>query len=163
MYVPLTMIVINPTLAVSLTVPNFKRLVDVACGKREDTGCMVFTGKMQTPQIHAGLDFLVRFANAFFDRCAPNKYPVSKDYKTGQNCSSIRHIDRSNSRFLRDHHPLTSRVFKVPISRSIHHVIQYFCDTVRAWNGSEPESFQARLEEKRACLYVIHTLYYITE
>ena len=90
-YVSLTVIVINPTLVISLTVPNFKRLVDVACGKREDTGCMVFTGKMQTPQISAGLVFLLRFANAFLDRCAPNKYPVS-DYKTHQNRSTIRHI-----------------------------------------------------------------------
>lgn len=90
--VSLTVIVINTTLVISLTVPNFKRLIDVACGKRKDTSCMVFTGKMQTPQISAVFAFSFRFAYAFDDRCAPNKYPVSKDYKTGQNRSSIRHI-----------------------------------------------------------------------
>lgn len=76
---------------------------------------------------------------------------------------TIYQSDRSNVRLLRDHHPLTSRVFKVPISRSIHRVMRYFRNTARAWYGNEPESFQARLKEKRACLYVIRTVYYIIE
>lgn len=88
----LTVIVINPTLVIRLTVPNFKRLADVACGKREDTSCMVFSRKMQTPQIYARFVILFWFFTALFDGCTSNKYPVSEDHKTNTNHSSIRHI-----------------------------------------------------------------------
>lgn len=88
----LTVIIINSTLVIRLTVPNFKRLADVACGKREDTGCMVFSGKMQTSQISAGFVILFWFSTALLDRCTSNMYPVSEEHKTNTNRSSIRHI-----------------------------------------------------------------------
>lgn len=88
----LTVIVINPTLIICLTVPNFKWLVYVACGKWEDTSCMVFRGKVQAPQISAEFVILLRFYTSLFDRCTLSEYPVTKDHKANTNRSSIRHI-----------------------------------------------------------------------
>ena len=87
------MIVIYSTLVVSLTMPDFKRFVDIICRKRQDTCSMIFSWKMQTPQIYASLVTLLRVAEVAINGRTRYKTPMFKNRKkTHNNQSSIRHI-----------------------------------------------------------------------